>query len=152
MMRKSVAAGVAFAAGLACLAAAPTAGQAAVTAYPVVKFVVDEGVAYTRGTVTFYDRSARVSGTFNGLSSFTECTSVTAQTLNASGQQLTIRETDRNCGGSQHVSDFGLDVPANIPGGAAIVRVAIWNHPEGSDSYPMKSLKVSRCLGPPAGC
>lgn len=46
-----------------------TTAQAAETAYPSHPFTLTYGNTYTTGTVTFYNRVVRVSGTHRALSS-----------------------------------------------------------------------------------
>src|SRR4051794_16184366 len=123
MIRKSVSAGVAAAAGLACLAA-PLASQAAVTAYPTAPFDVRYGNTYGVGTVTFFNRGVTAQGSVRSVS-LDDCRFVRVQALNPAGHQINadaVRDSARVCQGDTPVS---VDVPANVIGGAASVRVSL---------------------------
>lgn len=129
---------LAVAAAGALLAGVPAVGAQAAS-YPVSKFNVTVGNTYTRGTITWYSRSVTVSGVEKSVD-VNGCRGTTAFTLNSKNQQLVKRRSNViPCGTS---SPFSFNVPANIPGGAAVVRVCLdtENPPDG----PVKLLKCLR--------
>lgn len=121
MIRRSVSAGVAVAAGLACLAA-PLSSQAAVTAYPTAPFEVRYGNTYAVGTVTFYARSVRAQTSVRSVSS-NDCRFVRVESLNSGGHRMYAGAY----GDSPIVCNADgtgpVDAPADVAGGAASVRV-----------------------------
>jgi hypothetical protein len=103
-----------------CLGAPVASAHAA--SYPVTKFDVTYGNTYTRGTITWYSRSVTLSGVEKSVDR-DSCRGTTAYTLTSSNKQLGKgRANFIPCGTS---SDFTLTVPANAPGGAAVVRVCL---------------------------
>jgi hypothetical protein len=121
MIKRSVSVGVAAAAGLACLAA-PLASQAAATAYPTAPYEVRYGNTYAVGTVTFFNRGVTAQGSIRSVS-LDDCRFIRVQALNAAGHQINadaVRDSNVVCQGDISVS---VDVPANVVGGAASVRV-----------------------------
>lgn len=121
MIRRSVSAGVAVAAGLACLAA-PLSSQAAGTAYPTADFEVRYGNTYAVGTVTFFNRGVTAHTSARSVDS-NDCRYVRVEALNAQGHQLNdaaYGESPTVCKGDV---TWDIGVPADVAGGAASVRV-----------------------------
>lgn len=91
-------------------------------AHPVSKFNVAVGNTYTKGTITWYGRVVTVKGVEKSVDDFS-CRGTTAYTLNSRNHQLAARKAKYNaCGGTQ---TFNFNVPANVRGGAAVVRVCL---------------------------
>ncbi|GAA0943822.1 hypothetical protein GCM10009554_37440 [Kribbella koreensis] len=114
---------MAVAAGLACLAA-PLASQAATTAYPTAPFDVRYGNTYAVGTVTFFNRGVATDGTVKSVS-LTDCRFIRVQALNPAGHQLSPDSVDDSniaCEGSVLAT---TNLPADVIGGAASVRVSL---------------------------
>ncbi|GLY92731.1 hypothetical protein [Actinoallomurus iriomotensis] len=92
------------------------------TSYPVTKFNVTYGNTYTKGTITWYSRSVTLAGVEKSVDR-NSCRGTTAYTLNSDNKQLGKRRANIiPCGTS---SNFSVTVPANAPGGAAVVRVCL---------------------------
>lgn len=122
----------------AMLTGAPAVGAHAAS-YPVSKFDVTVGNTYTRGTITWYSRSVTLSGVEKSVD-VNACRGTTAYTLNSKNQQLVKRRANIiPCGTS---SKFSMNVPANVPGGAAVVRVCLDTDVPGED--PVTLLKCKR--------
>jgi hypothetical protein len=127
MISRSVSAGVAFAAGVACLAGVASSSQAAVTAYPTADFDVRYGNTYATGTVTFFNRAVAATVSYKSVDP-NDCRWVRVEALNSSGHQIDAGSygiTPPVCGGSMTWTI--PDVPADVPGGAASVRVVLWS-------------------------
>lgn len=98
------------------------AAYAHAAARPVSKFTVAVGNTYTTGTITWYGRSVTVKGTEKSVDDFS-CRGTRAYTLNSRKHLLATRKAKYNaCGGTQ---TFNFTVPANVRGGAAVVRVCL---------------------------
>lgn len=98
------------------------AASAHATAYPVSDFDVTLGNTYTRGTITWYNRSVVVAGEHKSVD-VTSCRGTTAFTLDSADNQLGMDYSDSNvCGVS---GTFSITVPADVVGGAAVVRVCL---------------------------
>ncbi|MET9661706.1 hypothetical protein [Streptomyces sp. NPDC006510] len=95
---------------------------AAHAADPVSEFDVTVGNTYTRGTITWHNRSVTVAGEQKSVSS-SSCRGTTAFTLDAANKQLGLNYTSRTCGASETFTPF--TVPADVPGGAAVVRICL---------------------------
>ncbi|KQV11976.1 hypothetical protein [Kitasatospora sp. Root107] len=103
------------------LVAAPPAG-ALTSTYPTSKFDVTFGNTYTRGTITWYDRSVNVAGENKSVDS-ANCRQTTAFTLDTKNKQLGYAVTPGiACGESE---TFSFSVGAPVPGGAAVVRICL---------------------------
>ena len=110
--------GVALTAGT--LLSAPAASAQA-SAYPTTTFDVTVGNTYTRGTITWYDRSVTVTGEDKSVDGFS-CRGTTAFTLNSARDQLDYNFSASVCGMS---APFTIPVEADVPGGAAVVRICL---------------------------
>ena len=107
---------VAVAAGLV-LAGAPAAG-AAPASYPTKQFDVSDGSgSYYTGTITWYNRSVAVAGTFKAVG----CRRVYAAAF-AGSTQLDVRSSSTHCN-STTAAPIPLD--ADVPGGAGAVDIRI---------------------------
>ncbi|MGC0334852.1 hypothetical protein RKD23_007842 [Streptomyces sp. SAI-170] len=103
------------------LGAAPAA-DAATTAYPTSTFDVTYGQTYTRGTITWYNRSVTISGEHKSVST-ENCRGTTGFTLNSADHEIShVSSDDVACGESK---TFSFNVPADVEGGAAVVRVCL---------------------------
>ena len=106
---------VAVAAGLV-LAGAPTDATAA--SYPTKPFDVSDGSgSYYRGTVTWYNRSVAVDGTFKAVG----CRRVYAAAL-AGTTQLDVRSSSTHCNST---TPAPIPLNADVPGGAGAVDIRI---------------------------
>ncbi|MEV7416054.1 hypothetical protein [Streptomyces sp. NPDC089919] len=95
---------------------------AAHAADPTTTFDVTYGNTYTRGTITWHNRSVSVAGVQKSVSS-SSCRGTTAFTLDARNKKLALAFTSRTCGTSEKFPAFV--VPADVPGGAAVVRICL---------------------------
>ncbi len=96
--------------------------RAHATDYPVSNFDVTLGNTYTRGTITWYNRSVTVAGEHKSVDT-ASCRGTTAFTLDSADHELGRGYSPGIvCGTSQ---DFIFDVPADVSGGAAVVRVCL---------------------------
>ncbi|PKW00033.1 hypothetical protein ATK30_0104 [Amycolatopsis echigonensis] len=117
--KKAMLCAVATLAGL--VIAAPQSGAAA---YPTNNFDVTFGASYTRGTITWYDRSVRLTGTMRSLAS-SGCRRTIGFTYNAdASKQLGEHGTSSQCGDAIKALP-PIDVPADVPGGAGFVTVCL---------------------------
>jgi hypothetical protein len=123
MIRRSVSAGVALAAGLACLAA-PLSSQAAVTAYPTGPFEVRYGNTYAVGTVTFFARNVTAQISVRSVSS-TDCRYVKIVALNSRGHQINDAASSASLKPCNADWSGPVAVPASVAGGASSVRVIL---------------------------
>ncbi len=111
--------GVALTAGTVLSAPAATA-QA--SAYPTKTFDVTVGNTFTRGTITWYARSVTVTGVHKSVDAG-NCRGTSVFTLNSDNAELGRGFSDDiACGTSR---DFSLSVEADVPGGAAVVRICL---------------------------
>jgi hypothetical protein len=111
----------AFALTTGMLLGAPAA-SAQTADYPVSNFDVTFGNTYTRGTVTWYNRSVTVAGEHKSVDT-ASCRGTTAFTLDTNDKQLGVGASPNLvCGASEK---FSFTVPADVPGGAAVVRVCL---------------------------
>ncbi|PWI13039.1 hypothetical protein DI272_01985 [Streptomyces sp. Act143] len=110
------------------LLGAPAAG-AQTSAYPVTPVEpIEVGNTWTMGTITWYDRSIAVAGTHKSVSAAGPeyCRRTWVYTYDAAGARLGSAGSyaaDTACGTTKTYSSFA--VPANVPGGAALVRVCL---------------------------
>ncbi|MFI9835315.1 hypothetical protein ACIHIX_47535 [Streptomyces sp. NPDC051913] len=110
------------------LLGAPAAG-AQTSAYPVTSFApIEVGNTWTKGTVTWYNRSVSVTGTHKSVSAAgpAYCRRTWVYTYDAAGAQLGSGGSyaaDTACGTTKNYSSF--TVSADVPGGAALVRVCL---------------------------
>ncbi|GAA3585017.1 hypothetical protein GCM10022222_82050 [Amycolatopsis ultiminotia] len=117
--KKAVLCAVATLAGL--VIAAPPSNAAA---YPTNSFDVTFGASYARGTITWFDRSVRLTGTMRSLSS-SGCRRTIGFTYNADvSKQLGERGTSSQCGDVIKALT-PIDVPADVPGGAGFATVCL---------------------------
>ncbi|MEU4078022.1 hypothetical protein DEJ45_04955 [Streptomyces venezuelae] len=110
--------GVLLAAGTLLNAPAATA-QA--SAYPTSSFDVTVGNTYTRGTITWYNRSVTVTGEHKSVDGFS-CRGTSVFTLNSAGVELSRGYSANVCGMS---ANFTVPVEADVAGGAAVVRICL---------------------------
>ncbi|MFD7532680.1 MULTISPECIES: hypothetical protein [unclassified Streptomyces] len=110
--------GIALTAGTLLSAPAATA-QA--SAYPTSTFDVTVGNTYTRGTITWYNRSVTVTGEQKSVDGFS-CRGTSVFTLDSADVELSRDFSASVCGMS---SKFTVPVDANVPGGAAVVRICL---------------------------
>ncbi|MEV8394451.1 MULTISPECIES: hypothetical protein [unclassified Streptomyces] len=107
------------------LLAAPAA-HAQTAADPVSTFRVASGNTYTAGTLTWHARSVTVAGEHKSVSNagLPFCRATWAYTLNSAGGELGQNGSLDSvvCGVS---GNFSFTVPADVPGGAAFVRVCL---------------------------
>lgn len=106
-------AAVAAASGLV-LAGAPAA-TAAPAEYPTSSFSVGSGASYFSGTITWYNRSVGVAGTFKAVG----CRRVYASAW-AGGSELDERSSSTHCNSTTFET---IPLAANVPGGAAWVDI-----------------------------
>ncbi|MFJ8082959.1 hypothetical protein ACIQ6Y_20410 [Streptomyces sp. NPDC096205] len=99
---------------------APVA-TAQTSAYPTSAFDVTVGNTYTRGTITWYNRSVTVTGEHKSVDA-SSCRGTSVFTLNSAGVELSRAYSDSVCGRSE---TFSIPVDADVPGGAAVVRVCL---------------------------
>ncbi|MFE6662953.1 hypothetical protein ACFVFH_05225 [Streptomyces sp. NPDC057697] len=95
---------------------------AAHAADPVSTFDVTVGNTYTRGTITWHNRSVTVAGEQKSVSD-TSCRGTTAFTLDSANKQLGSHYSSQTCGASEKFYPFV--VPADVAGGAAVVRICL---------------------------
>ncbi|MEU2114556.1 hypothetical protein ABZ567_02615 [Streptomyces sp. NPDC016459] len=101
--------------------ASPAAGVGG-SAYPTSAFEVVVGNTYTKGIITWYNRSVHVAGEHKSVDP-ASCRGTTAYTLDSADRQLGKNVSPYLvCGLSR---TFSFDVPADVPGGAAVVRVCL---------------------------
>ncbi|MFE2038192.1 hypothetical protein ACFXBB_34150 [Streptomyces scopuliridis] len=114
------------------------AATAQTSAYPTSAFDVTLGNTYTRGTITWYNRSVTVAGEHKSVDP-ASCRGTTAFTLDSAGNELRKDYSLYNvCGKSD---TFSIPVDANVPGGAAFVRVCL---DDGAKSAPVTYLLCKR--------
>ncbi|MDT0609096.1 hypothetical protein [Streptomyces lancefieldiae] len=131
----AAAAGLALSAALTAPAEA-TAPSAAV-AYPTTPVDdVNYGATYVRGTLTWYDRSVGITGTYRAIAT-SGCRRVWVGTYDAAGKPLDARSTSTLCDGVKPI-DFA--VPADVPGGAAQVLVCL----DDENAEPLKCVLYER--------
>ncbi|WNV88712.1 hypothetical protein [Umezawaea sp. Da 62-37] len=105
-------------AGLVLVAPQATA-QAA---YPTNTFRVSYGASYAQGTMTWFNRTVRLTGDLRTLSS-SGCRKAYAATFDSAVDLLGERNTSAKCGDA--VRSFQLDVPADVVGGAYATSVCL---------------------------
>ncbi len=105
-------------AGLVLVAPQATA-QAA---YPTNPFRVSYGATYAQGTMTWYNRTVRLTGNLRSLSS-SGCRKAYAVTFDSAIEPLGERNTGPQCGDA--IKPFQLDVPADVAGGAFATSVCL---------------------------
>ncbi|MFF1691245.1 MULTISPECIES: hypothetical protein [unclassified Streptomyces] len=134
-LRLGAAAGTAVL-GAGMLITAPPASAA----NPVTKFNITVGNTYTKGTITWYNRSITVTGEHKSVDP-ASCRGTTAFPLDAAGNELNIAPSpSAACGDSE---GFGFTTSVSAPGGAATVRICLDYRATSSD-FPSQYLKCSR--------
>jgi hypothetical protein len=90
-------------------------------------FDLTVGNTYTRGTITWYNRSVNVSGEDKSVDG-SNCRGTSVFTLTNAKSQLGYGQSTGVCGAS---AAFSVTVKADVPGGAATVRICLDNgeHP-----------------------
>ncbi|MEU6948142.1 hypothetical protein ABZ957_23375 [Streptomyces sp. NPDC046316] len=86
---------------------------------PPYTFDASFGQTYTRGTVTWYNRSVAIEGEQKSVSP-TSCRRTLVDTFTARGAWLSSRSSSPVCGQSATIS---FSVPADVAGGAGRVTV-----------------------------
>lgn len=126
------------------LLGAPAAGAqtATATAYPTSNFNIDFGATWTRGTVTWYNRSIRVVGQNRSAvaTPHEACRSTMAYALRADRSVMNLNfEISSACG---DIKSYDFVVSADEPGGAAYARVCL------ADWYmtPLECVRIPRPL------
>lgn len=134
------------AAGAALSAAALTTGlfmaapaaDASAAAYPTSHFDVTLGNTYTRGTITWYNRSVLLTGEHKSVSA-TSCRGTTAFGVDAKNHDAGVNFSDHGvCGGS---AAFSFSVNFYGETGVGVVRVCLDN---GAEKPPIVYLKCVR--------
>ncbi|MGX1885797.1 hypothetical protein [Streptomyces sp. NPDC055287] len=97
------------------------AATAQASAYPTSTFDVTLGNTYTRGTITWYARSVTVTGEHKSVDGFS-CRGTSVFTLNNANVELDRNYSANVCGTS---AKFTVPVEADVPGGAAVVRICL---------------------------
>lgn len=120
-MRTRLAAALCGAALTAGTLLSAPAASAQASAYPTTAFDVTVGNTYTRGVITWYDRSVSVTGTEKSVD-VANCRGTTAFTLNSARHQLDFSYSGGVCGTS---AAFAFPVSADVPGGASFVRICL---------------------------
>lgn len=113
-IRKSIATAAAVAAAAGTIFAA-TPANAATDAYPTSSFAITYGASYYNGTVTWYNRSATVSGTLKA----TGCRRVYGQAF-AGAAEKAYKSSSTQC---DSTTPQTLILPADVPGGADTVYI-----------------------------
>ncbi|MFF1631046.1 hypothetical protein [Streptomyces sp. NPDC058272] len=93
--------------------------------YPISEFDITIRNTYTRGLITWYNRQVVVAGEHKSVSAadVASCRATRAYTLDSHDGQLGDELSDNIvCGSSAR---FHFSVPADVPGGAAVVRVCL---------------------------
>ncbi|MFF5494217.1 hypothetical protein [Streptomyces aquilus] len=105
------------------------AADAQTSDYPTTPYTrITVGNTWTQGTITWYNRSVAVVGTHKSVSAAgpAYCRRTWAYTYDANGAMLGSAgsyASDTACGTTKNFSSFV--VPADVPGGAASVRVCL---------------------------
>ncbi|MEU1126501.1 hypothetical protein ABZ371_23760 [Streptomyces sp. NPDC005899] len=112
--------------GIAALTTGMLLGLPATSAqaveYPTTPGInVPFGATYTQGTATWYNRSVTLAGEHRAISS-SGCRATWMYTYDANGKQLGSRGTSIIC---EQTAGFTLNVPADVPGGAATIKVCL---------------------------
>lgn len=84
-------------------------------------FDLTVGNTYTRGTITWYNRSVNVSGEDKSVDGV-NCRGTSVFTLTNAKAQLGYGSSASVCGRS---ASFSVSVKADVPGGAAVVRICL---------------------------
>ncbi|MFB7272618.1 hypothetical protein [Streptomyces sp. NPDC056244] len=130
----AAAAGFAMSAALTTPAAA--AEPVAAVAYPTRDVDVTFGATYVRGTLTWYNRSVGITGTYRAIAS-SGCRRVWVGTYDIAGVPLDAQSTSTLCDG---VKPIDFPVPADVPGGAASVLVCL----DDGNAEPLKCIEYDR--------
>ncbi len=97
-------------------------------------FDVTVGNTYTRGTITWYNRSVKVSGEDKSVDG-SNCRGTSVFTLTNGKAQLGYGHSASVCDRS---ASFSVTVEANVPGGAAVVRICLDNGKQPATYYLCK--------------
>lgn len=128
-MRYQLAAALGAVALTTSMLVSASSASASPSAYPVKSFEVVVGNTYTKGTITWYNRAVRVAGEHKSVAS---CRGTTAYTLDSAHKQLGKNVSETTVCGSDS-QKFSFDVPADVYGGAPVVRVCL---DDGATSNP----------------
>ncbi|MEU4360122.1 hypothetical protein [Streptomyces virginiae] len=125
------------------LLGAPAAGAQAATAsdYPTSDFNIDFGATWTRGTVTWYNRSVRLVGYHRSAVRDSALTCRTTYAYTLQGDRAVIGQGGGYPIACGAVASYNFVVPADQPGGAAYVRVCL-------DDGNLKDLECLRIPRP----
>ncbi|MFB6523700.1 hypothetical protein [Streptomyces sp. NPDC056401] len=107
------------------LLGAPAAGAQTTTAYPTSDFNINFGATWTRGTVTWYNRSVRVIGQHRSAVSDSAVTCRTTWAYSLQGNRAVIGQGGGSPTACGTIASYDFVVPADQPGGAAYVRVCL---------------------------
>ncbi|MCY0951426.1 hypothetical protein [Streptomyces sp. H27-S2] len=109
------------------LLGAPAAGAqtATATAYPTSPFNIEFGATWTRGTVTWYNRSVRVVGQHRSAVGDSPVTCRTTWAYTLQGDRAVIGMGGGSPIACGTIKPYDFFVPADKPGGAAYVRVCL---------------------------
>lgn len=107
------------------LLGAPAAGAQTATAYPTSDFNINFGATWTRGTVTWYNRSVRVVGQHRSAVSDGAVTCRTTWAYSLQNNRAVIGQGGGSPIACGTIASYDFVVPADQPGGAAYVRVCL---------------------------
>ncbi|MFD3325549.1 hypothetical protein [Streptomyces sp. NPDC058701] len=107
------------------LLGAPAAGAQTSTAYPTSDFTINFGATWTRGTVTWYNRSVRVVGQHRSAVGDSPVTCRTTWAYALQGNRAVIGMGGGYPIACGTITPYDFAVPADKPGGAAYVRVCL---------------------------
>ncbi|MDR3081112.1 MAG: hypothetical protein LBV60_09325 [Streptomyces sp.] len=123
-MKTTVGKYIAVALGASLLAVAPVTAVSAAT-YPTSSYAVPYGQTYTKGKLTWYNRSVVLTGEQKSVSS-SSCRLTYIAAYRADGgpnyTRLSERTTKPVCGASRAIS---VTVPADVVGGADYVYICL---------------------------
>ncbi|MEE1770353.1 hypothetical protein PUR34_19990 [Streptomyces sp. JV185] len=122
------------------LLSAPAANAQA-SAYPVSNFDVTLGNTYTRGTVTWYNRSVLVSGEHKSVD-VNSCRGTTAFLLDSNSNDVGHFSSLYNVCGTSDKFSFTVDT---YLAGVNVVRICL---DDGAKQYPITYLKCVRYSRP----
>ncbi|MDD9381264.1 hypothetical protein M8Z33_32360 [Streptomyces sp. ZAF1911] len=107
------------------LLGAPAADAQTTTTYPTSDFNINFGATWTRGTVTWYNRSVRVIGQHRSAVSDSAVTCRTTWAYSLQGNRAVIGQGGGSPTACGTIASYDFVVPADQPGGAAYVRVCL---------------------------
>ncbi|MDX3245200.1 hypothetical protein [Streptomyces sp. ME18-1-4] len=140
-MRKPLAAALSTVALTAGTLLGAPAAHAQSTAYPTSHFDVTYGNTYTRGTLTWYNRSIGVSGIHKSVD-VNGCRMTTVFALDSAGHELA--HADSGSAACEYEYAFQFTVPVDVPG-VSLARVCLDQYvpATGTITY-LKCVRYSR--------